>query len=224
MFGWRWLKRWRLYGGLLAACLLASTACSTSPPNKTHNICKIFDQRYSWYQAARSAHERWGVPIHITMAFVHQESSFRGEARPPRKRYLGFIPGPRPSSAYGYAQAIEGTWNDYREDTGRWYADRDDFDDAADFIGWYNHNTYRRNGIARDDPYRLYLAYHEGHTGYKRKSYQQKPWLLRVSRNVANRSSRYKQQLTQCQQDLENRGWFTRLFSQYWDVIQGYMG
>ena len=56
------------------------------------------------------------------------------------------------SSAYGYAQALEGTWDDYRKDTGRRGADRDDFADSSDFIGWYMHGAA---GERAGDPRRL---------------------------------------------------------------------
>ena len=61
------------------------------------------------------------------MATIYTESSFRHNAKPPRKWYLGFIPGKRASSAYGYSQALDGTWDRYQKETGRWGASRTDF-------------------------------------------------------------------------------------------------
>jgi hypothetical protein len=196
---------------IVAAALLLTLlgACATAPPSDVNNLCRIFEEKDDWYPAAREAEKEWGVPIPVMMAFIHQESRFLARAKPPRRRILGFIPGPRPSNAYGYSQALESTWKAYQRSAGRYGADRDDFDDAVDFVGWYNHQSWRRNGIQRDDAYRLYLAYHEGHGGYSRGSYRDKAWLQGVARKVADRAARYEVQLTGCRKRLEEkRGWF----------------
>ena len=65
-------------------------------------------------------------------------------------------------------------------------------------MGWYMNLTLERNGVALDDVRRQYLAYHEGHTGYSRQSYNSKPWLLDVARRVEARAERYRQQLESC--------------------------
>jgi hypothetical protein len=118
------------------------------------------------------------------MAIIHQESKFRRDARPPKKRVLGFIPWGRASSAYGYAQAKDDTWDWYISKTGNRGADRDDFEDAVDFVGWYCSMTHRTNGVSKWDAYNQYLAYHEGHGGYRRRTYNKKAWLLGVARKV----------------------------------------
>jgi hypothetical protein len=146
------------------------------------------------------------------MAIMHQESRFRATAKPPRKKILGFIPGPRPSDSYGYSQALKSTWASYERSAGRYGADRDDFGDAIDFIGWYNDQSKRRSGIARNDAYRLYLAYHEGHGGYNRGTYRGKQWLINVARKVNSRAARYQQQLAGCEDELDEGGWFFGLF------------
>jgi hypothetical protein len=197
---------------LLSAVLLLLTACATVPPRNTGNICSVFEDRRSWFTAAQRSEERWSVPIPVTMAFIQQESGFRGKARPPRTRIFGFIPGPRPSNAFGYAQALDSTWDDYQQATGKWSARRSDFADAADFVGWYNSNSYRINGIRRDDSYSLYLAYHEGNTGFERRTYEGKAWLIDIANKVQANTNLYERQLAQCESDL-SRGWFRRLFS-----------
>ncbi|WOJ95227.1 hypothetical protein R0135_02185 [Congregibacter variabilis] len=188
---------------------LALGGCATSPPKDVNNICGIFDDKRGWYADARDAEKAWGTSIPVLMAIVHQESRFVANAKPPRKKILGFIPGPRPSDSYGYSQALESTWEGYQRSAGRYGADRDDFGDALDFVGWYNHQSYRRNGIAKNDAYRLYLAYHEGHGGYERGTYGSKDWLLAVARKVSDRSALYDRQLGGCRAELEKgRGWF----------------
>lgn len=182
--------------------------CASSPPSNTSNICDIFDEKDDWYEDAQDSKERWGSSIEVMMAIMKQESSFKEDAAPPRTKILWLIPGPRKSSAYGYAQAKDGTWEWYMKSAGRWSADRDDFDDAVDFVGWYNHQSYKQLGIKKSDAYRLYLAYHEGHGGYKRKSYQKKSWLLKVAKKVERQAIRYKKQLQGCEKRLQSGGWW----------------
>jgi hypothetical protein len=187
------------------------SACSaTKPPQKIDDACAIFREKKGWYEDAREARDRWGVPISIQLAFIRQESSFDGEARPARRRILGFIPGPRPSNAHGYAQALESTWDDYRKAVGARGADRDEFADAVDFIGWYNSRTAKMCGIPKNDAFSLYLAYHEGPTGYRRGTHRGKRWLLGTAERVATRAARYDKQLSRCEEELKprRRGWF----------------
>lgn len=195
---------------LLFPLLLTLTACA-SPPANTGNICSVFEDRRNWFTAAKRSEERWGVPIPVTMAFIQQESGFRSRARPPRTRILWLFPGPRPSNAFGYAQALESTWRDYERATGN-SGSRSDFGDAVDFIGWYNNRSYLVNNIARDDAYSLYLAYHEGNTGFARRSFEGKQWLVDVASKVQANTNLYERQFSACERDLD-RSWYERLFS-----------
>ena len=189
----------------LAVSLLVA-GCASAPPKNINNICSIFDQKDEWYEAALDSKEKWGTPIHVQMAIMWQESSFRDDAQPARSKLLGVIPWTRPSSAYGYPQAKDETWDWYKKKTGNWGADRDDFEDAIDFIGWYTNMSNRTLGISKWDTYHQYLAYHEGHGGYKQKSYRKKGWLTTVSRNVEGQSKRYAKQLKGCENKLD-KGW-----------------
>ncbi|WP_439106767.1 transglycosylase SLT domain-containing protein [Congregibacter sp.] len=192
-----------------AALAVLFGGCATSPPRDLDNICNIFDDKKGWYEDARKAEKAWGSSIPVMMAIIHQESRFVANAKPPRKKILGVIPGPRPSDSYGYSQALESTWESYQRSAGRYGADRDDFGDAIDFVGWYNHQSFRRNGIQKNDAYSLYLAYHDGHGGYERGTYRSKDWLLGVARKVSARSASYAGQLNGCRARLEQgRGWF----------------
>jgi len=196
---------------LLLALLLVS-ACTTSPPRDVNNICAIFQEKDDWYDDAADARDEWGSPIPVMMAIIYQESRFQADARPPRTRLLGFIPWFRPSSAYGYSQAKTPTWDEYERDAGRFSADRDDFGDAIDFVGWYNFQSGKRSGVSAQDTYGLYLAYHEGHGGYNRATYLQKPWLMTVARKVETRANYYQVQLSACEEQLQAGGgifdWF----------------
>lgn len=184
--------------------LLLLTACSsttTRRPDNPENICDIFRQNNDWYEAALDMQQRWKVPLTVSMAMMYQESSFRYDAKPPMDYFL-FIPLGRRSSAYGYAQVKDETWDDYKEQTGNSWADRDDFADAIDFMGWYSNKTSRVNKISPNDAYNQYLNYHEGWGGFRRGTHYQKHWLLKTSRVVESRAKRYAVQFQQCRSSL----------------------
>jgi hypothetical protein len=167
------------------------------PPNNPDDICEIFDQKWGWKGDARRAERRWGSPVPVMMAIMYQESAFEDAARPPRVRFLGIPLWWRQSSAYGYAQAKDETWRWYESSVGR-DGDRDDFDDAIDFIGWYNGVSRRELGLSSTDAYSLYLAYHEGHGGYRSGSYRGKDWLLQAASRVRDRAAMYSVQWQRC--------------------------
>lgn len=180
---------------------LSLAACATTPPRNTADICSIFLEKEDWYASAEAAATRWGVPIPVQMAIINQESAFVDDARPPRYRFLG-IPLWRPSSAYGYGQAKDETWDWYRENTGNTWADRDEFEDAVDFVSWYMHQSFVKLGIGKSDAYNQYLAYHEGQGGFQRGSWRAKPWLQAVARRVAATAWHYHRQLSACEANL----------------------
>ncbi len=191
----------------LAAMLLTLSSCATAPEN-VEDICAIFEEKGRWYKDAKNSEERWGTPVHVQLAIIHQESTFDFNARPPRKKLLGFIPWKRPSNAYGYAQALESTWARYQKDTGQRRADRDDFGDAIDFVGWYTNLSQKTAGISKWDPYNQYLAYHEGQSGWMKKSYRFKGKLKTTARRVDYRAKAWGAQLQRCEADLEDNGWW----------------
>jgi hypothetical protein len=125
---------------LLLVALVILGGCATAP-RQVSNVCAVFDQRdgwiNNWQKDATRASREFGVPVHVLMATIYTESGFRPYARPPRTKLLGFIPWKRASSAYGYSQALNGTWDRYKRETGRWTASRSNFGDAIHFIGWY---------------------------------------------------------------------------------------
>jgi hypothetical protein len=194
----------------VAMCLTGLIACATYRPPSTTDLCVIFRGNTDWYEAARDARNEWGTPIHLMMAIMQQESHFVSDAQPERPWFLGIIPLPRSSSAYGYAQAKDETWDDYIRGSGNSGADREDFADSIDFIGWYSGGTHRALNISKWDAYGQYLAYHEGRGGYARKTYEKKPWLKKVAAKVRRRSEQYGGQLKVCQKDLDEQvdRWF----------------
>lgn len=193
---------------LLVVVGLLLSGCSTSPPANPENICAIFHEKPDWHDAAISTKEKWGVPVHVPFAMMYQESSFRADARPPMRYFLGFIPYGRPSTAYGYSQAKTITWGDYVKATGNSWGNRDNFDDAMDFMGWYMYQSHKINGVSKWNAYSQYLNYHEGWGGYRRKSYNKKPWLKKVAKKVQSRAKRYAGQYRKCKDNLPSSGWF----------------
>ena len=192
-----------LVAGLLTVAMLG--ACATRPPDRTSDICEIFDHQPRWYDYAQASEERWGTPISIQMAFINQESTFQHNARPPRTRLFGFIPWRRQSSAYGYAQAQNPVWGEYLEEEGTLFARRTHMKYALDFVGWYNHRTHNRLGISKQNAEHLYYAYHGGHAGYRRGNHENRPLVLRAAQRVERHASNYEEQLAGCEARFQCR-------------------
>jgi hypothetical protein len=181
--------------------VLLAASCGggqSNAPRDLDNACTMLQQRSDYRKAFQRTESKWGVPVHVQMATIYHESRFDGNARTPFRYVLGVIPMGRQSSAFGYSQALDGTWKEYRQDQGRRTARRNRIRDASDFIGWYMNQTLEKNGVALTDARRQYLAYHEGHTGYARGSYNRKAWLLSVANQVQARADMYETQLASC--------------------------
>lgn len=181
--------------------VLLVASCGGGPqtaPRDLDNACTILKERPDYLRAFRATERKWGVPIHVQMATIHQESKFVADARTPFKYVLGVIPMGRQSSAFGYSQALDATWDEYLESEGRWRAKRDEIRDASDFMGWYMNLTRDRNGVSLHDARNQYLAYHEGHTGFSRQSYNSKAWLVGVAGKVDSRAKLYERQIAGC--------------------------
>lgn len=181
--------------------LLALASCgggNFSAPRNMDDACDIIRQRPTYYKAMKATERKWGVPVHVQMAAIYQESKFIGNARTPHRFSLGVIPMGRQSSAYGYSQALDGTWEEYQRDQRRFGAKRDRIADATDFMGWYMSQSSDRLGISKTDAESQYLAYHEGRTGFSNQSYLGKPWLVEVASAIGRRSQTYAGQLAAC--------------------------
>ncbi len=178
--------------------------CASHPAIEVNNICDVLDENVSWYKAVRNSEKKWGVPKSLVLAFIHQESHFASNAKPPRGKIFGTIPWLRSSSAYGFGQVKNETWQWYQEKNNISGVSRDDFTDVVNFISWYVVWHSKRLGIAKDDAYYQYLAYHEGDGGFKKRSYKNKPWLIDVAKSVAKTSTKYEKQIKQCQNKLES--------------------
>lgn len=200
---------WRRYRvGLLLGLSLLLCACAPPPPRNQLNVCSIFSQYPEWFWATQAARKRWGVPISVQMAIIHQESHFRADAMPPRTQLLGIIPWTRPTTAEGYTQAVDSTWQHYLRATGQTHASRSDFAYAADFVGWFAYRSHRRLGISRNNAFALYIAYHEGDLGFSQRTYRHKRWLMRVAHSVQRVATRYRWQLRRCEPHLAKKPWW----------------
>ena len=183
---------------LALALVLAACGGGKAPPRNLDDACSIAKQRPKYIKAFKKTERKWGVPVPVQMATIYQESKFDKDARTPFRYALGVIPMGRQSSAFGYGQALDATWDNYRKSTGRRSAKRDNIKDASDFVGWYMNETKKKNGVSLSDARNQYLAYHEGHVGYARGTYRGKTWLVRVADSVQARANVYAAQLANC--------------------------
>ena len=178
------------------------TACSSTPKN-TKNSCSIFEERYLWYKHTKNVEKKWGVPVHIQLAFVKKESNFNWLAKPPRNKLFKVIPYKRKSSSFGYSQAVKGTWEDYKKETGNNLATRARFKDSVDFIGWYTNKTESILKISKKDVFRQYIAYHEGWGNFK--NYKKNKKVISLAKKVERQSNIYKKQLLKCRNSLNRK-------------------
>jgi len=189
----------KLRNYFLSLSIIFIAGCSSIPQN-TSNSCLIFNERYLWYKHAKKTEQKWGTPIYIQLAIIKMESDFDWLAKPPRQKLFKIIPFKRPSSSFGYSQAVKGTWEQYKNETGNKLATRTRFKDSVDFIGWYTDKTESLLKISKKDAFRQYLAYHEGWGGYKNYKNNQKVIIL--AQKVKKQSNKYKAQLQKCQKRL----------------------
>ena len=178
------------------------SACSSIPKN-TADGCSIFSERYLWYKHAKKTEQKWGTPIYIQLAFIKMESGFDWLARPERLKIFKVIPYRRPSSSFGYSQAVKGTWKQYKKETNNPLAIRTRFKDSVDFIGWYTNKTEKLLKISKKDAFKQYIAYHEGWGNYKK--YKEKPKIILLAKKVKQQSDKYKNQLNKCSKSLNRK-------------------
>ena len=182
--------------------LLILSSCSSIPSN-TKNSCDIFSERYLWYKHVKNTEKKWGAPIHIQLAFIKKESDFDWLAKPKRLKLFKVIPYKRPSSSFGYSQAVKGTWDQYKKETNNRLATRVRFKDSVDFIGWYMNKTEKLLKIPKTDAYRQYIAYHEGWANYK--NYKKNKKVIIFAKKVKDQANKYRKQLTKCQKRLNKK-------------------
>jgi len=191
-----------LKNNFLLLIILFVSACSSIPSN-TKNSCSIFNERYLWYKHAKKSEKKWGTPIYLQLAIIKMESDFDWLAKPPRQKLFKVIPYKRPSSSFGYSQAVKGTWEQYKNETGNKLATRTRFKDSVDFIGWYTSKSEKILKISKEDAFRQYVAYHEGWGNYK--NYKSNEKVINLAKRVEKQSNIYKNQLSDCKNSLSTR-------------------
>ena len=186
---------------LLIIFFLIFSGCSTIPSN-TANSCSIFSEKDFWYKYAKLSEQKWGTPIYIQLAIIKIESNFDSLAKPPRQKLFKILPHKRPSSSFGYSQAVKGTWEQYKKETGNNLAVRTRFKDSVDFIGWYTNKTESILKISKKDAFKQYIAYHEGWGNYK--NYKKNNKIINLAKKVEKQSNIYKEQLQKCESSLNS--------------------
>jgi len=192
----------KFYNYTLIFILISLLSCSSIPKN-TSDSCSIFDEKYFWYKHTKKVEKKWGTPIYIQLAIIKMESDFDWLAKPGRTKIFKVIPYKRLSSSFGYSQAIKGTWEQYKKETGNKLASRVRFKDSVDFIGWYTNKTETILKISKKDAFRQYLAYHEGWGNYK--YYKQNKKVIKLAKKVEKQSNIYKNQLNKCKNILSRK-------------------
>ncbi len=183
---------------LIILCLFLMS-CNSIPKN-TSNSCDILNEKYFWYKHTKKVEQKWGTPIYIQLAIIRMESDFDWLAKPPRQKIFKVIPFKRPSSSFGYSQAVKGTWEQYKKETGNKLATRARFRDSVDFIGWYTNKTESILKISKKDAFKQYLAYHEGWGNFK--NYKKNRKVIGLAKKVEKQSNIYKKQLSKCKDSL----------------------
>ena len=180
------------------------SSCS-SVPKYPSNACKIFGEKYFWYKHIKNSSETYGAPIHIILAFINKESGFNRFAKPRRQKLFKVIPYKRPSSSFGYSQAVKKTWELYKTETNNPLALRTRFKDSVMFVGWYIKKTKKINKIPLNDSYRQYLNYYLGWGSYSKKVYKTDKKAILYAKSVEKQSNIYKSQLRECQKSLNKK-------------------
>ena len=190
---------------LICFIIFFFVASCSSVPKYPQNACKIFGESYFWYKSVKKSSETYGAPIHIILAFVNKESGFNRWAKPKRTKLFKVIPYKRPSSSFGYSQAVKKTWELYKTETDNPLALRTRFKDSVMFIGWYMSKTNKINKIPLNDSYRQYLNYYLGWGNYSKKAYKTDKKAIIFAKSVQKQSNIYKRQLLECKKGLDRK-------------------
>ena len=190
------------FSGIYILLFLFTISCSSIPKN-TADGCSIFSERYLWYKHSKKVEKKWGTPVYIQLAFIKMESDFDWLAKPKRQKIFKVIPYKRPSSSFGYSQAVKGTWKQYKDETNKPLATRTRYKDSVDFIGWYTNKTYKILKISKKDAFKQYIAYHEGWGNYK--NYKKNQKVIQLAKKVKRFSDRYERQLKNCKNKLNKK-------------------
>ena len=176
-------------------------SCS-SVPKYPQNACKIFGEKYFYLKHTRAASKKWGVPISTILAVINKESGFRRFAKPPRYKIFKIVPYRRPSSSFGFSQAITSSWDLYKKENNKPLALRISYRSASDFVAWYLWKANKINNVSLKNTRDLYLNYYLGFSAYKNKAYRTDKKALIFAKGVEKQAKIYKNQLQECKSIL----------------------
>ena len=184
----------------LILLIFFSASCGMRPsvPSNQENACQIIKFRNSWIRAINKTYKKYGISAGMQLSFILTESNFRPRAKTSRKYFLGLLPSGRLSSAFGYAQVIDSTWEWYQKSSGNRFSSRTSFADSVDFIGWYANQSESKLGISKSDVYNQYLAYHQGHKGFSLGKFKDKPNLINAAKTTEKNAKKFNRQLRHC--------------------------
>ena len=178
-----------IYSLIVAFITLTITSCSEGAQvDSKMGACEILTQNPSWSKSLKAAQDKYNLPPAYAMALIYQESTFKAEAKS------------KGSTAYGYAQAIDGTWKHFQKDV-KPNAKRNNFDDSVQFVGWYTTQLAKSTKLKMTDSYNLYMAYMLGATGFKRYkagTFKNKDKIVedkKLAQKVKDFTAHYKAQL-----------------------------
>ncbi|ASG68310.1 lipoprotein [Francisella halioticida] len=126
----------------------------TENTSNKKNICQILKHHPNWRNSLKRVNKKYNISPAFTLAVIHQESKFHANAKN------------RHSSAFGYAQALDGTWKIFQK-TVKPNAKRNDFNDSVEFVDWYMSQLTHNLHLKTSNSFNLYLAYLLGEGGYK---------------------------------------------------------
>ncbi len=172
----------------LCTLLVLINGCE-STSNRSIDIndaCITLQNNKDWLTATKKAWNKWGVPISVQLSVIKHESSFISDAKA------------KTSTAYGYAQALDGTFKEYIKESGNYSANRTSFYDSTDFIGWYFNKGIKKIKYNPYDAATFYLTYHDGISGYQKGTHLNKKWLLAKLKSVETLEQKYRAQITKC--------------------------
>ena len=143
------------------------------------------------------------MPISTILAVINKESGFKRFAKPPRHKLFKIIPYRRPSSSFGFSQAINKTWELYKKENNKPTALRISYRSSSDFVGWYFWKANKINKVSLSNTRDLYLNYYLGFSAYKNKAYRTDKKAIIFAMSVEKQAKVYKNQLRECKSILK---------------------
>ena len=179
-------------------------SCS-SVPKYPSNACKIFEEKYFYLKHTRAASKKWGVPISSILAVINMESGFKRFAKPKRTKIFKIIPYRRPSSSFGFSQAIKSSWELYKKENNKPFSLRSNYKHSTDFVAWFFYKSNQINNIPLNDIKKLYLSYYLGWGNYKNKTYRTDQKAILLAKKVQQQADKYRLQLKKCQKKVNRK-------------------